>query len=63
MVIKAEREVRRLADENCRQLGCPADITHVVCCEEAVVHDLPEGKVIQPLDGIVIEFACGDHIG
>ena len=61
MTVKVVREVRRLADENCRQLGCPNDITHVVYCEEAVVHDLPEGKVMQPLDGTVVEFACGDH--
>ena len=63
MVLKAVREVRRLADERCRQLGCPKDITQIVYCEEAVVHDLPEGNVIQPLDGIIVEFACGDHTG
>ena len=63
MVLKAVREVRRLADERYRQLGCPADVTHVVYCEEAVVHDLPEGKAIQPLGSIIVEFACGDHTG
>ena len=53
----------RLADENRRKPGCIADVTHVVYCEEAVVYDLPDAKVVQPLDGIVVEFACGDHTG
>lgn len=61
MAVKVVREVRRLADENCRQLGCPNDISHVVYCEEAVVHDLPDAKVMQPLDSMIVEFACGDH--
>ena len=37
--IDAER--RRLGDQNCRQAGCPQDVTHSVVVQEFLVHDSP----------------------